>query len=267
VRFAACHDGRPLADVPAWEKKHNEANGEGNRDGWGGEVAWNGGVEGPTDDPVLLDRRAREVRAMLALLAAAPGTIQLTAGDEFGRTQQGNTNAWCRDDEIGWVLWPEGDLVDYVRRLLSVRKTRLGGDAESHGRDASGLRAERRNPDDASATIEAGSPRTSLIEPFNGSLSLSGGIPQGFALLRVGIGEERSCLIAANAGSVELRFPLPVAPFGRGWRLRVDSALPERIAARAGEAAPFLARETIEVRVAPRSVRILVAEPESDRGS
>ncbi len=276
VRFAACHDGRPLADVPAWERKHNEANGEGNRDGWSGEVAWNGGVEGPSDDPALLDRRAREVRAMLALLTAAPGTIQLTAGDEFGRTQKGNTNAWCRDDEIGWVLWPDpsfersraptAPLARYVRQLLSIRKKRPGDDAESHEHDASGSRAERRNPDDASASSEAGSPRTSLIEPFNGSLSLSGGIAQGFALLRVGIGEETSCLVAANSGSVELRFPLPVAPSGRGWRLRVDSGTSEALAARSDDEAPFLARETTELRAAPRSVRILVAEGDSSGG-
>ncbi|HSM12601.1 MAG TPA: glycogen debranching enzyme, partial [Thermoanaerobaculia bacterium] len=108
VRYVACHDGRPLADVVAWAAKHNEANGEGNRDGWDGEVAWNGGVEGPTDDPTILARREREVRLLLALLACVPGQLMLTAGDERGRTQRGNTNAWCQDNEIGWLDWGEG---------------------------------------------------------------------------------------------------------------------------------------------------------------
>jgi isoamylase len=80
VRFAACHDGRPLADVVAYAGKHNRANGEENRDGWDGEVAWNGGVEGPTEDRALRAARAREIRALLALLAVSPGTLLLGAG-------------------------------------------------------------------------------------------------------------------------------------------------------------------------------------------
>ncbi len=106
VRFAACHDGRPLADIPVYAVKHNRANGEDNRDGWDGEVAWNGGQEGPSEDAALAGRRAREVRMLLALLGAAPGTPLLAAGDEMGRTQGGNTNAWCQDNEVGWVVWP-----------------------------------------------------------------------------------------------------------------------------------------------------------------
>jgi len=253
VRFVACHDGRPLADVVAFARKHNEANGEGNRDGWDGEVAWNGGVEGPSDDPEIAARRAREVRLLLALLAAAPGAIQLTAGDELGRTQRGNTNAWCQDNEIGWVTWPgprppaagagtsdrsARALAAYVSKLLQLRK-RL-------------------------APLLTGS--SALIEP----LRASGADPSlellalpSFLMLRTGGGGEEAWLLAVNAGAEARRFPLPRAPAGRAWRLRVDTARGPGGEVDLG-AAPFFADETWQIEVAPRAARWLVAEPRGD---
>ncbi|RZJ43326.1 MAG: glycogen debranching enzyme GlgX [Brevundimonas sp.] len=110
VNFLATHDGFTLADLVAYEHRHNEANGEDNRDGHGENLSWNHGVEGPTDDPEILRRRGLDVRAMLATLFASRGTIQLTAGDEFGRSQQGNNNAYAQDNEVSWVDWTARDI-------------------------------------------------------------------------------------------------------------------------------------------------------------
>jgi glycogen operon protein len=124
VNFLAAHDGFTLADLVAHEHRHNEANGEQNRDGHGENHSWNNGVEGVTDDPAILDRRRRDAKALLATLYASRGTIMLTAGDEFGRSQQGNNNAYCQDNAIGWVDWANRDeeLETFVADLARVRR-------------------------------------------------------------------------------------------------------------------------------------------------
>ena len=109
VNFVAAHDGFTLADTVAYAERHNHANGEDNRDGHGDNHSWNNGVEGPSDDPAVLACRDAERRALLATLFASRGTILLTAGDEFGRTQQGNNNAYAQDNAIGWVDWAGRD--------------------------------------------------------------------------------------------------------------------------------------------------------------
>jgi glycogen operon protein len=109
VNFLAAHDGFTLADTVAYAERHNHANGEDNRDGHGANHSWNNGVEGPTDDPAVLARRDADRRALLATLFASRGTILLTAGDQFGRTQQGNNNAYAQDNAIGWVDWAGRD--------------------------------------------------------------------------------------------------------------------------------------------------------------
>lgn len=127
VNFLAAHDGFTLADTVSYAERHNHANGEDNRDGHAGEVSWNNGAEGPSGDPAIADRRATDQRAMLASLFASTGTIMLTAGDEFGRTQQGNNNAYCQDNAIGWLDWQGRDrtLEDYVAALSAARAVRL----------------------------------------------------------------------------------------------------------------------------------------------
>ncbi len=105
VNFVTAHDGFTLADLVAYERKHNEANGEGNRDGSDHEHSENHGVEGPTDDPRILAARARQVRNLLTALFVAQGTPMLLAGDELGRTQGGNNNAWCQDNDTTWLDW------------------------------------------------------------------------------------------------------------------------------------------------------------------
>lgn len=127
VNFLAAHDGFTLADVVAYENRHNEANGEENRDGHGENHSWNNGVEGPTDNPDIEAARKADLKAMLGTLFASTGTIMLTAGDEFGRSQQGNNNAYCQDNPIGWVDWEnrDADLEAYVARLSAKRHSRL----------------------------------------------------------------------------------------------------------------------------------------------
>lgn len=124
VNFLAAHDGFTLADTVAYEHRHNHANGEDNRDGHGDNHSWNCGVEGPSDDPQICARRAADARALLATLFASTGTIMLTAGDEFGRSQQGNNNAYCQDMP---VVWSERDvaLEDQVAALAAARASNL----------------------------------------------------------------------------------------------------------------------------------------------
>lgn len=107
VNFVAAHDGFPLGDLVSFDGKHNEANGEHNRDGHDANHSWNNGVEGPTDDPEILAAREADARALIATLFATRGTILLTAGDEFGHSQRGNNNAYAQDNAITWRNWDE----------------------------------------------------------------------------------------------------------------------------------------------------------------
>lgn len=142
INFVTCHDGFTLADLVSYNHKHNEANGEGNRDGADENFSWNCGVEGPTGDPEILALRRRQMRNFLLLLFSSGGVPMLLAGDEFGRTQQGNNNAYCQDNEIGWVDWrlaeQNRDLLAFVRELIRFRRgrqvfRRIGSAAEDGG--------------------------------------------------------------------------------------------------------------------------------------
>ena len=128
INYAASHDGFTLADVTSFMERHNEANGEDNKDGQGENYSANWGVEGRTDDQTINDIRTRVRRAMLATVMFAHGTPMLLAGDEFGRTQGGNNNAYCQDNETSWVDWTMADtadgraLTDYVSKLIATRQ-------------------------------------------------------------------------------------------------------------------------------------------------
>jgi isoamylase len=128
INYVAAHDGFTLADVASYAKRHNEANGENGNDGHGENYSANWGVEGPTEDPNILTARRRVQRAMLTTVMFAHGTPMLLAGDEFGRSQHGNNNAYCQDNEISWLNWQlaassEGqELIKYVARLIAIRQ-------------------------------------------------------------------------------------------------------------------------------------------------
>ncbi len=123
VNFLAAHDGFTLADLVAHEHKHNHANGENGRDGHGENLSWNNGVEGPSDDLAIVEARRRDVKALLSTLFLSRGTIMLTAGDEFGRSQRGNNNAYAQDNAIAWVDWMARDraIEDHAAMLAEFR--------------------------------------------------------------------------------------------------------------------------------------------------
>jgi glycogen operon protein len=124
VNFITSHDGFTLADLVSYDHKHNEANGEANRDGDDNNRSWNSGVEGPTDDLEIVQLRQRRARAMLTTLLLSQGVPMLLGGDEIGRTQQGNNNAYCQDNEISWYDWDDvdTDMLAYTQRLIQIRK-------------------------------------------------------------------------------------------------------------------------------------------------
>jgi len=125
VNFVTAHDGFTLNDLVTFDEKHNEANGENNQDGTSNNESWNCGVEGPTDDPEINAMRERQICNMLTTLLLSRGTPMILAGDEFGRTQGGNNNAYCQDNEISWLNWDFDEkgqrLVRFVKRVVAIR--------------------------------------------------------------------------------------------------------------------------------------------------
>jgi len=164
VNFVTCHDGFTLADLVSYERKHNLPNGEGDRDGGETSTAQNLGHEGPSDDPAIVALRLRMMKNLLTTLFIAQGTPMLLAGDELGRSQQGNNNAWCQDNPISWLDWglleEHGDLYRFVRTLIRFRRAHnslhrsrylLGHDAPE-GHDTPGytrVRWHGQEPDNA----------------------------------------------------------------------------------------------------------------------
>jgi glycogen operon protein len=129
VNFVTSHDGFTLADLVSFNMKHNEANGEGNRDGLNENDSWNCGVEGPASDPAILALRRRQMKNLTATLLLSQGVPMVLAGDEFGRTQRGNNNAYCQDNEISWVDWSsleaENGQVRFLKNLIAFRRRHL----------------------------------------------------------------------------------------------------------------------------------------------
>ncbi len=128
INFVTCHDGFTLNDLVSFNGKHNEANGEGNRDGADHNLSWNCGIEGPTADPEVERLRNRQVKNFFTLTLLATGTPMLLMGDEVRRTQHGNNNAFCQNNEISWFDWTlvkkHADLHRFVRALIALRMNR-----------------------------------------------------------------------------------------------------------------------------------------------
>ncbi len=126
INFITAHDGFTLHDLVSYNEKHNEANGDGNTDGESHNLSWNCGVEGPTDDPAIKDLRERQKRNLMATLLLSQGVPMISGGDEIGRTQQGNNNAYCQDNEISWTHWnlsPEQrEFLAFTSRLITIRR-------------------------------------------------------------------------------------------------------------------------------------------------
>jgi glycogen operon protein len=197
VNFIAAHDGMTLADLVAYEDKHNEANGEHNRDGHDENLSWNNGVEGETSDALIAEARFQDRCALLATLFASRGTIMLTAGDEFGRTQKGNNNAYAQDNAITWLDWAGRDLA-LERFAAALATLRRAAPVLSDTRFLTGEPPASSNMPDVAWLTETGAP---LGEPeWNDQrrhrlVMLLGGAEAGDGRLAVIVnGDRRQCL-------------------------------------------------------------------------
>ncbi|GAC1339472.1 MAG: glycogen debranching protein GlgX [Acetobacteraceae bacterium] len=231
VNFLTAHDGFTLHDTVSYNDKHNDANGEDGRDGSDNNHSWNHGAEGATDDPAICEVRQRQMRNMLATLFLSQGTPMLLAGDEFGRTQGGNNNAYCQDNEISWVDWdiPEWGLKQaaLVRRLTRLRLeypilhrlrfftgteiAELGGVKDVTWINASG------------GEMQGGDWGDAGMKCFG---MLIDGRAQPTGIRRPG--SDVTVLLVVNAHHDLVKFTLPDCTNGKAWELVLDTNVPER---------------------------------------
>ncbi|WP_203076705.1 glycogen debranching protein GlgX [Falsiroseomonas ponticola] len=215
VNFVTAHDGFTLRDLVSFTAKRNHANGEQNRDGTDDNKSWNNGAEGPSDDPAITARRASDARALLATLLLARGTPMLSMGDEAGRSQGGNNNAYAQDNALSWFDWDGADagLIGFTRRLVAARLAHPAlhdGTALTGGADADGVRD------------------VAWLRP-DGAAMDRWGDHDCRALVAVLHAQGDRCLVALNAGDAT-PLVLPLARPGRAWRLLADSSAPDATA-------------------------------------
>ncbi len=208
INFVACHDGFTLGDLVSYNDKHNEANGESNGDGTGGNFSWNCGAEGPTDDPAIESLRLRQIKNLLTILFVSQGTPMLSMGDEARRTQRGNNNAYCQDNEISWFDWDNlerhAGLLRFVRELIRLNRGHAVFQEEQFwtlGRRITWHGVRLRQPDwsDHSHSLAF-----SLDDADSGA----------------------HFYVMLNAYWEPLEFELPPPGEGESWRRVVDTALP-----------------------------------------
>ncbi|MDV7210160.1 glycogen debranching protein GlgX [Azotobacter beijerinckii] len=228
VNFVTAHDGFTLRDLVSYDRKHNEANDENNRDGTDHNLSWNHGVEGPSDDPQINALRLRQMRNLFATLLFSQGTPMLVAGDEFARTQHGNNNAYCQDSEIGWLDWDldaDGQaLLDFVRHLIRLR---LRFPILRRGRFLVGARHEELDIKDVTWLTPAGTEMTTerWEDGHNRCLAmLLDGRAQPTGIPRSGA--DSTLLLLVNAHHERVEFHLPEVPEGSRWRRLVDTNQP-----------------------------------------
>ena len=234
VNFITAHDGFTINDLVTYNEKHNEANGENNQDGSSDNESWNCGAEGPTDDPKINNLRERQIRNLLATLLLSQGTPMMVAGDEFGRTQGGNNNAYCQDSEISWVNWKLEDkgksLIEFVQKVIGFRRKYpilrrnlfLTGEyneeldiKDLEWFNANGKEMEQSNWDDGNMKCFG-----MLID----GRSQPTGIRQR--------GKEATLLLILNSHHDLVNFTLPDSIDGKEWALLVDTNCPEEATGR-----------------------------------
>jgi len=217
VNFLAAHDGFTLRDCVSYKQRHNAANGEDNRDGHGENHSWNCGTEGEASDPAVREERVRDVRALLATLFVSRGTPMLTAGDEFGRTQNGNNNAYAQDNPVTWLDWESADsgLVRYVGALASFRQDCLAAGFKCFLTGTMTHDGEHAMPDVAWWRVD-GMPMGS------GDWAQANAI--GMTLLLQGCAHAGRLHVVFNRSRAPAPLALPQALPGRNWRLSLDSA-------------------------------------------
>ncbi|MFI6418588.1 glycogen debranching protein GlgX [Streptomyces sp. NPDC050842] len=259
VNFVTAHDGFTLRDLVTYERKHNEANGEGNRDGTHDNRSWNCGTEGETDDPEIQALRLRQLRNLLTTLLLSTGVPMLVAGDEMGRTQGGNNNAYCQDNEIGWLDWslPEdpgrAQLLALTRRLLALRHRHpvLRRRAFFSGRPqaADGLRdLAWFGADGGEMTERDWYAPTATLGLYLSGRDIPGRDERGEQIT------DDSFLAVLHAGSGPLEFRLPGPPWAESYELVVDTTLEDQSGApgtvyRGGGTITVGARSTVLLRV------------------
>jgi len=231
VNFVTCHDGFTLRDLVSYDEKHNEANLEGNRDGSDDNRSWNCGVEGETDDPQVNELRDRQTRNFLATLLLSQGTPMLLAGDELRRTQRGNNNAYCQDNELSWLDWELDDrdrgILEFTRRLVRLRAEHpvfrrsafLTGEAR-HGSGAPDVWWFRPDGRRMTQADWARGDAFALGAFLNGA-EIPTPAEDGEPIV------DESFLVLFNAWREPVTFVLPPARFGRRWAHELCTAKPE----------------------------------------
>lgn len=236
INFTTCHDGFTLHDLVAYNDKHNEANGEGNRDGESHNRSWNCGAEGETDDPDVLELRDRQVRNFIATLMLSQGVPMLSHGDEFGRTQGGNNNAYCQDNEVAWVHWPKkGDeknksLLAFTQTMVWLRRDHpvFRRRRFFHGRPVEGTHDELSDiswfTPEGEEMIQGDWQATDAkaMTVFLNGQAISEPGPRGERI------SDDSFLLMFNASAETLEFAVPV-DHGSQWRVVVDTSRPEGV--------------------------------------
>jgi isoamylase len=228
INFVTAHDGFTLADLVSYERKHNEANQEANRDGSDDNRSWNHGVEGPTDDPKVTGLRSRQRRNFLTTLLLSQGVPMLLGGDELGRTQRGNNNAWCQDNELSWFDWEAADreLLAFTQRLIRMRAEhpvfRRPRYFEGRPTMGSGLpdvwwfRPDGRRMAQRDWRAE----HMRVLGVFLNGRELQAHDPQGEPVV------DDDFVLLFNANQEDEVFTLPSRRFGRRWQLVLSTADP-----------------------------------------
>ncbi|HEY9087421.1 MAG TPA: glycogen debranching protein GlgX [Anaerolineaceae bacterium] len=226
INFITAHDGFTLNDLVSYNEKHNEANGEDNRDGESHNRSWNCGEEGPSDSEEINQLRSKMKRNFLATLLLSQGVPMILAGDEFGRTQQGNNNAYCQDNEISWLDWEkmDGGLLEFTRRLIAMRREHpvFRQRRWFEGRPLRGSEARDIGwftPDGAEMTEDAWKQgfAKSLMVYLNGG-AIRSPDQRGNPIM------DSSFLLLFNAHFEPLDFTLPGEEWGRAWCVSLDTA-------------------------------------------
>jgi len=245
INFITAHDGFTLADLVAHERKHNRANGEDNRDGTDQNKSWNNGVEGETSDAAVLARRRADIRALLMTLVFSRGTPMLTMGDELGRSQQGNNNAYAQDNPLAWLDWAAADagLIDFTSEIIALRADHP---ALRDPRPLTGRALPGSDEPDVGWYGADGEPfdEAGWHAPANRTL---------VAVLAKATGEgaiDRVCL-ALHAGPAPIDLRLPPHAGGGFWRLGAASLDPDGVRA-------ALSMSAQSLRLEPRSVLLLL---------
>ncbi len=241
INFIIAHDGFTLNDLVSYNEKHNEANGENNADGANDNHSWNNGVEGPTDDPRIIDCRERQKRALMATLLFSQGVPMICGGDEISRTQQGNNNAYCQDNEISWYDWNLDDrklaLLDFTRRLIRLRHEHPNLRRRKFFQDRSIRGAGVRMPEPGEPEVKD----ITWLKPDCSEMSdedWNTGWNRSFAIQlnsrtmetlseRGEPVSDDTLLIMFNPHTEPIKFFLPPCPAGGDWKVLVSTANPE----------------------------------------